>query len=70
MSPEVKEALACSDGKCGHHPQFDCDKHHPNPVLAAALREALEFAQRDIELNNRSAAIGTIRAALSKKEGV
>ena len=37
---EVQHALDCSDGKCGHHPRFDCDQCHPNKVLAAAYRTA------------------------------
>lgn len=39
---EIDEALACSEFRCSHHPQFDCDKHHPNPVLASAYRASQE----------------------------
>ena len=46
----VAKELLCADGKCGHHPQYDCSVHHPNRVLAAEcrrlMRKAIELAVR------------------------
>lgn len=48
---ELEQALKCSDGTCGHHPQFDCHEHHPNPELSKAYRE-LEFEIAKLKLEN------------------
>jgi len=37
---QIEEELKCSDGTCGHKPQFDDDLCHPNKTLATALRQA------------------------------
>ena len=47
---EIDQELGCAEGYCGHHPQLDCDTHHPNKILAAAYRAKcaeLEILQRD-----------------------
>jgi len=36
---QIEQELKCADGTCGHHPQFDCDRHRPNPVLASCVMD-------------------------------
>jgi hypothetical protein len=41
LTEDEIQALACSENTCSHIPQFDCDLHHPNSVLAALARRLL-----------------------------